>query len=843
MSRFQPGKIKTIRFNQANVALIKMTNILRLPLIPILFAYALGLFCSQFNLPLPSQGQFLLFILLGLWLLLILLKRARLASWVALSFFLFFGYFSMQSYFHPKLSSFHISRFIGSDRLQIEGTIDRTPQRTRAGTQLLIHTQKIISGNRHIPVEGRLLLFLKEQNPPLRIGDQIRFLCRLHPPHGFHNPGVFSYKRHLAFERIYVIGFLSDERMWVKVGQGFKNPLLLKIESWRDHIRNFLEKEATPPSSSIFQALVLGEQGTIPEDVRESFITTGIAHLLAISGDHLGIVAFLSFSFFLWMMKRSEFLLLSLSVKKWAAGLTIPCLLLYTLIAGGGISVIRATIMVITFFLSIVFDRQRNLLHTLCLAAFLILLFSPPSLFDVSFQLSFLAVLSILYLAPRIYRHLKKEELYLPPEASWKQNIIKYLFLSFIVTVVAILGTAPFVALHFNRISLIGFFANLLIIPWVGFLIVPGSLIASIFSFFFYPLAGLLIMVSQFLATILLKVVDFFASIPLASIHLPTPTAFEMILFYLLLFLGVHLRKGKKIKYLFVGICILFVADLGYWNLKNRFRNDLTLTFMDVGHGDSILVEFPGGKRMLIDGGGLHDERFDIGKNVIAPFLWKKKIRKIDTLVLTHPDPDHLKGLNFIASQFKIGQFWDNGVSDDSDSYLQLQKTLRQKKIERLSFHANSDPQVINGVEIFFLNPPNGNPGPVRHQNPAWLNNRSLVMRLRFKSVILLLTGDVEREAEEWMVRKGYSLKSHLLKVPHHGSSSSSSPLFLEKVKPDYAIISVGKRTMGRLPHPAVMKRYNALGSKIFRTDQHGALTVITDGERIEVKTFLKGND
>ena len=459
-----------------------------------------------------------------------------------------------------------------------------------------------------------------------------------------------------------MVGFLSDDKMWVKVGEGFKNPILLKIESWRDHIRDFLEKEATLPSSSIFQALVLGEQGNIPEDVRESFITTGIAHLLAISGDHLGIVALLSFSLFLWVMKRSEFLLLSLSVKKWVAALTIPCLLLYTFIAGGGISVIRATIMVITFFLSIVFDRERHLLHTLALAAFLILLFSPPSLFDVSFQLSFLAVLSILYLVPRIYRDLRREEMNIPPEISWKQKIWKYVRLSFIVTVVAILGTAPFVALHFNRVSLIGFLANLFVVPWVGFLIVPITLIASIFSFFFYPFAGLLITVDQFLATILFKVVAFFASIPFASIYIPTPTALEMILYYLLLFLGVHLRKGKKIKYLFVGICILLAADLAYWNLKDRLRKDLTLTFIDVGHGDSILVEFPKGKRMLIDGGGLHEDRFDVGKNVIAPFLWKKKIQRIDTLVLTHPDPDHLKGLNFIASQFKIGRFWDNGL-------------------------------------------------------------------------------------------------------------------------------------------------------------------------------------
>ena len=203
----------------------------------------------------------------------------------------------------------------------------------------------------------------------------------------------------------------------MKIGEGFKNPLLLLIERWRDRIRQFIEKQSQPPCSGIFEALVLGEQGNIPEEVKEHFIRTGTAHLLAISGDQFGIVALLSFSLLIWILKRSEILLLTISVKKWAAGLTIPCIILYAFIAGGGISVIRAMIMVITFLVSILFNRERHLLHTLALAAFLILIVSPPSLFDVSFQLSFLAVLSILYLVPRILKRMKGEETLSPPGA------------------------------------------------------------------------------------------------------------------------------------------------------------------------------------------------------------------------------------------------------------------------------------------------------------------------------------------------------------------------------------------------------------------------------------------
>jgi competence protein ComEC len=496
---------------------------------------------------------------------------------------------------------------------------------------------------------------------------------------------------------------------------------------------------------------VLGERGDIPEEVQEHFVATGTAHLLAISGDQFGIVALLSFSSLLWILKRSEYLLLSISVKKWAAALTIPWVLLYTLIAGGGISVIRAAIMVIVFFVSILFDRERNLLHTLVLAAFLILIFSPPSLFDVSFQLSFLAVLSILYMVPRIISAFRQENALSPKKALWKNTLWKYARLSLLATLVATLGTAPFVALHFNRISLIGFVTNLVIIPWVGFFIVPLVLTASLFSFFITPLASLLIHLAGFITGLLLQGVALFASFPFASLYVSTPTVFEMILFYLLLFLAVHLGKGWVLRWVFLGLCLLLIGDIAFWNVRDRFEKHLTVTFLDVGQGDSILVEFPQGERMLIDGGGLREDRFDIGKNVIAPFLWGKKIRRIDTLVLTHPDPDHILGLNFIASTFSIGQFWHNGLPTDSEACLRLEHTLSKRKIERLALNDGISLPSIHGVQVSVFNPP-AEIERIKGRMPPSLNNHSLVLKLQFKNVSVLLAGDIEKEAEYRML-------------------------------------------------------------------------------------------
>ncbi len=814
-----------------------MAQVIRLPLIPILFAYVLGLYGGQSDLPLPSWKWIFLPILLAIWLLMLALKKARWGSVCALSFFFSFGFSSIHHYLHPSLPSSHISRFVGSERVVVEGTIDRSPQRTPVNTRWLIRSEKVISGGHHFPVDGHLLLWTKEKNPSLRLGDRIRFQCRLQRPHGFQNLGGFSFERHLAFQRIYAIGFLTDEKMIIKLGEGGEHPFFLQVEAWRDHIRHFLQREGSLPSSAIFEALVLGEQGNLSEEVREHFVATGIAHLLAISGAHLGTVAFLSFSLFLWVLKRSETILLSFSIKKWAAILTIPILLLYTWIAGGRISMIRATLMAVTFLLSIVLSRERHLLYTLALAAFLILLFSPPSLFDVSFQLSFLAVLSILYMVPRLLPYLKQKDIF-SPTPSWLHRLWSYVKLSFLVTLVALLGTAPFVALHFNRLSLIGLLTNLIAIPWVGFLIMPISLFASFLSFWIYPLAQLLIIINQYLTVPLLSLIALLASLPYASVHLTTPTLFEMILFYLLLFLSAHLSKGKKVRYAMVGISLLLVLQVAYGNLKETFQQDLRITFLDVGHGDSILVQFPKGKTMLIDGGGLHEDHFDIGKKVIAPFLWKKKIRKINTLVLTHPDPDHFKGLKAIASSFRIDQFWDNGYRTETEPFLEIEKILQKRKIDRLSLYEGFPLSPINGVEISVLNPPLHPPLPSSQRSSSFLNNQSLVIKMQFKNFVLLLTGDIEREAEERMVQKGYSLRAQVLKVPHHGSISSSTPLFLASVKPDYAIVSVGKGNLWHLPHPEVVTRYERLGTKLFRTDRQGAIHLTTNGHEITITSF-----
>lgn len=811
-----------------------MSGIPRLPLIPILVAYVIGLFLGYFDPPYIYELKFIIIpIFLAFWLFFFLKRLIFLSGLVSISLFIVLGIISVIYYLHPPASPSNISNFHQIDPILIEGVIDKSPIRLPDKTHLIISSERVILSNRIIPVQGNVLIYIKEKNEPVRLGDRLRIWCKLTRPKGYKNPGVFNYEKYLAFEKIYTIGFPKSDGAWIKIGEGFKNPIIIKIESLREKIRTFLDKESHSQCSGIFKALVLGEQEHVSNELKEIFIITGIAHLLAISGDHLGIVAFLSFSLIIWLLKRSEFLLLTIDVKKCSALLTIPCIILYTFIAGAGISVIRATLMVCIFFLSIIFRRERNLIYTLGLSAFIILVFSPSSIFDVSFQLSFLAVLSILYLVPWILKELRSEK---PFEKRWGKNILNYIKISFVVTIVATFGTTPFVLLHFNRISLIGIITNLFAIPWVGFFIVPVSLISSLLSFFLYPLATFLINLNSTITLIFLKVITLFSSIPYASVFISTPSAFEIIIFYLIFFSIVYIKRNPKIRYICLSLIFIFIIDLTYWEVKGLFKKDLTINFIDVGHGDSILIEFPRGKKMLIDGGGLYDDRFDIGKSVIAPFLWRKKIKSIDFVVLTHPDPDHFKGLKFIISQFSIGQFWDNGLRERSDSFLQMEEIIRIKKIKRLSKDEDSPSVTIGGATISFFNPPGFYKNLKKDLSASDINNSSLVMKLQFKNVSALFTGDIEKEAELNLIKKNYPIKSDILKIPHHGSLSSNSEIFVKSVKPSFAILSVSDHGLKKLPNPEILNGYTRAGSIILRTDKHGAIEINTDGEKIFLK-------
>jgi competence protein ComEC len=223
---------------------------------------------------------------------------------------------------------------------------------------------------------------------------------------------------------------------------------------------------------------------------------------------------------------------------------------------------------------------------------------------------------------------------------------------------------------------------------------------------------------------------------------------------------------------------------------------------------------------------------------VVAPVLWKKKITTLHYLVLTHPHPDHLNGLKFIASSFKAREFWENGQGYSSTPYLNLMEIVARKRIHRIMVHDASPPRRINGVKVEVFNPPQG--GMMDQKDSRFqINNHSIVLKITYKNHRFLLTGDIEGEAEAQLVQSGKDLRSDVLKVPHHGSQTSSARKFLEAIEPSYALFTVGFRNIFNLPSPKVLSRYENASCRILRTDRDGSVMFETDGEDLRVTTFL----
>jgi competence protein ComEC len=238
---------------------------------------------------------------------------------------------------------------------------------------------------------------------------------------------------------------------------------------------------------------------------------------------------------------------------------------------------------------------------------------------------------------------------------------------------------------------------------------------------------------------------------------------------------------------------------------------------------------------MVIDGGGTPDGSFDPGERIVAPFLWKMKNRRVNYLVNSHPHPDHLQGLIFLLENFEIGQVWNNGKEAEEDSSLSERfLILANGRLQTMGWGEVA--QKIGGVRVEFLHPPlMRKKGQILSGNDA-----SLVLRLTYGEVSFLFPGDVESSAEGEILKTGVNLRSTVLKAPHHGSKTSSTESFLKAVRPKYVVFTVRGGTRPRLPHAAVLERYEAMGTKVLRSDQHGAITFVTDGKDLRVETYLK---
>ncbi len=713
----------------------------------------------------------------------------------------------------PENPPASVSSLVG-EKQTVTGTLLEGPLPGRSGTKGLVQlSSPWPPSSEGRPSKIKALLTFEERFP--QRGDLIRFTTRFKRPPQTQNPGAFNTRRHLARQHIFLTGFVPAGD-WELVSRSQPvSPL--------DSLKRFFSKQLQKTSSDettqgFLQALILGDRSQLSQELWTDFQKTGTAHLLAISGQHVGLVFSFCLLLLLWMLKQSEALLLTFSVRKIASLLALLPALFYVGIAGAPPSAVRSILMLATGVAAFWFRRDLEIFSTLALAALLVTLLDPAAPFGASFQLSFLAVLSLaLFVTPLSQRS------FLAKTSRAK----KWLLLSLVATTAATLGTAPLAASRFHLVSISGLLTNLWAIPFVGLILVGGG-IALFLSVI--PLIGPLTL------SLVGKGTELFLWLTHHSAQwsftLETyPTGWEVaVAYFLLLFLA--LRIHQKIGWRTTGlIAVPLLAVLLFWN-SFPSRN-LRVTFLDVGQGDAALLRTPHGKSILIDGGGFlipgKPHPFDVGKEVVLPYLKRAGVEKIDLMILSHPHPDHYGGLQAVVEKFPIGEFWWNGQSFPDESFEKLLSTIRQKgQLRKVTAPYR---QTMDGLSLEVIYP--GEVWPSRG-----INDNCLVVQLDYGAMKFLFPGDIEREAEKELVQSPKKLAATVLKIPHHGSRTSSSVPFIDAIVPRYAVASLADGNMFGFPHEGVLEKYERRGIKVFRTDRHGAVTFTTDGQSLSVKPF-----
>jgi competence protein ComEC len=763
----------------------------------------------------------------------------------------------------PPPESESIRSFARGGPSTIEGSVVREPEHIGALTRVYVRVARAgrVSGAL-VPATGMVRLAVLVP-VTLRVGDQIRASSRLRIPRNNGNPGEFDYAAFMARDGVaatMTVRAYPHRAAQLEVIGYHPRFAATQIEGIRGHIARFIDANLAPPERGEMRALVIGDRGGISQPIRDTFARTGMAHLLVISGLHLGIVAAVVFAAMrLAMMLLAPGLSSRGYANKFAALAAAVAVCGYCAIAGHHVSTTRALVMVLAYTIAVVIDRARETIASLALAAIIICVALPGSSADMGFQLSFASVLAILLGMRRFtaWAGWRARKDRLPGEGPARGWIAAEVALGyFAVSFWAMAGTAPLTAFHFNQFSVAGIAANAIVVPIMGFGATVLGLAAAAMSFIWIAPARAMLWAGGAAIAASDRLAAWFVAWPGAWMRTFTPTIFEIALVYaaLTLWLTAPVRENphrprraagsqpgaptasppaRKWRVAVAGaIAIALAADAGWWIHDRYFNPNLRVTFLSVGEGDAAVVRFPGRRVMLIDGGGAYPG-YDYGERLVAPYLWSRKIMHVDYLVLSHPDLDHFGGLSFIAENFCPDEFWTISAPSTDRSYVVMQLAMAQARVRQRDVDANFPPTTIGGVTVRALNPA-GRPG----LDPVARNNASMVLRLDYGRESFLFTGDIEAPAERAMVAAGDDLAATVLKVPHHGSATSSCAQFIAAVDPRVAVISDGYRNRFHFPSPGVVTRYRAADAMVMRTDRDGAVTASASRERMRVRAY-----
>jgi competence protein ComEC len=694
-------------------------------------------------------------------------------------------------------------------------------------------------------------------------GQRLRLRAKLRPPTNYRNPGNMDYVGWLRGQGIAVLG--SAKSTSIDVLPGFGGSRLARI---RWHIRRsvleHMERLWKSPYAGLLQAMVLGERGLVGRDQRLEFQRSGTFHLLVVSGMNVAIFAVFLLWLMRWLRLPTEYAIV--------AAIVLTCG--YAWLTDLGAPIMRSALMIVAYQIAALLNRDRAPLNTVSLAALVLLVGNPESLFDPSFQLTFLAVLTIAGIGVPLFgrtitplrealgdiENTRLDLTLRPKQAQFRLDIravsasLGQLMgarpalwlvtrLTYGLLAIAELGmlsalmqvsiTLPTIW-YFHRVNAHAVWANMVVLPLTSVLM-PASMVAVAFSYFANWMAAPFALAARWSLQGILLTVHWSGGAQLRDARAAMPTLTTIAAVAIAYGLGLLLARRHRMLAA-ASLALLAASALyAFWHPRpfEYRRHELEITAIDIGQGDSFLLVTPGGHTLLLDSGGLlgmsHSE-MDIGEDVVSPYLWQRGLTRLDAVAFTHGHSDHMGGMTAVMRNFRPKEIWyaPNYPSHEVEALLAAADGLQVHRIERHS----GEQFEFDGVHFEVLAPPANWELKARGQDDA-----SMVLRLTYAGHTALLVGDIHKRVEKLMVEDAEeherSLHADLLKVAHHGSNTSSCEEFIDAVHPDYAVISAGIRNPFHHPRPEVIERLAQHRAKTYRTDMFGPVTFYMDAEGV----------
>ncbi len=781
-----------------------------------------------------SVSFFLYFLAAALLLIIFQFKRILKFRILILITFLFFTAGGFYFYNADRAYTHSLSDLYGKP-ITLQGYVDSEPEKDGDKIKFVFKTDKYVINHEKInnreegnittgirKINSRLIVYINTQRISSSKYNNIEYRTKLsfktviEAPKPATNPGGFDYRRYLATIGISATAYMSDSSSIDVLGEergGWINKLGYKIKNTVLHIVEFcLDKN----QAGLLSGMIIGYKDGLDENAFQAFSRAGLTHIMVASGMN---VAFI--------ILPLTFIFNKLPIGKRAANIiTIAVLVLFVFVAGFSASVVRAVIMGIIILTGQIIMRETDIYTSISAAAIILLVINPFTLFDIGFQLSFGATLSLVMFYPKL------------KEAVTKKIIPEIVSDTLAATLAAQIGVVPVTLYYFNSLSIISVLSNLLVVPLVQIITIIGFIMVFI-GLLNIHMAVLIGYINNSFLSFVLFVTETSAKIPFAAVKLPTPSPVLILIYYITIiyfFKGRQkirtFKKFKYVKYASIVILSLFVF------ISNLFPKPLEITFLDVGQGDGAFIRTSLGTKVLIDGGGREagsNSTFDIGEAVMVPYILDQGTKYIDIVVASHGHADHTEGLEAILKELHVGTV----ILPDTDlkGFEKIETICSSRNIRIIECKKGDLIRIDRETQFEVLNPLKFSVDSLSQQS---LNNSSLVLKLLYKNISVLFTGDSELPIEERLLNEGVNLRADMLKLGHHGSITSSSEAFIDKVKPKYAVISVGEHNKFGHPSQFVVDRIRERGINLYRTDESGAVTATSYGNDFRLSTMLR---